>query len=286
MRGSRFLRRLDRIINHVLFYFFVAFFVAFCLAPFLWLLDTSLKVTGQMYTNPPVLWPDPVYLEHYFKTFQGRPFAQNILNSAIVAGSSTVVALTVGSLAAYALARLRFRGKQIILTMVLAVSMFPGIAIVAPLYLWLSNLGLINTRPALVLPYVTFSLPLCIWILTAFFQELPPELEEAAKVDGAGPLQAFLRVIVPLAAPGVFTCAILVFIYAWNEFLFARTFMSREESYTVTVALQMFQGMGEESLPWGQITAASVIVTLPLVLMVLLFQQRIISGLTAGGVKG
>jgi multiple sugar transport system permease protein len=195
-------------------------------------------------------------------------------------------ALVVGSLAGYALARLRFKGKRVILTMVLGVSMFPGIAIVAPLYLWFSNLRIINTYAALVLPYVTFSLPLCIWTLTAFFQELPLDLEDAGKVDGATPLQTFLRIIVPLAAPGIFTCAILVFIYAWNEFLFARTFMNRETSYTITVALQMFQGMGEEQIPWGQISAASVIVTLPLVLVVLLFQKRIVSGLTSGAIKG
>ncbi len=156
----------------------------------------------------------------------------------------------------------------------------------APLYLWFSNLRIINTYAALVLPYVTFSLPLCIWTLTAFFQELPLDLEDAGKVDGATPLQTFLRIIVPLAAPGIFTCAILIFIYAWNEFLFARTFMNRETSYTITVALQMFQGMGEEQIPWGQISAASVIVTLPLVLVVLLFQKRIVSGLTSGAIKG
>ncbi len=283
---SKMLKRVGKGVNRALFYACMTLFVVFCLAPFAWLVITSLKVPRDLYVNPPALLPIPIYIYNYFTAFQGRPFAQNILNSAIVAGTSTLVSLAIGSLAAYALARLHFRGKQIILTMVLAVSMFPGIAIVSPLYLWFSNLKLINTNTALIFPYVTFSLPLCIWTLTAFFQELPLELEEAAKVDGATPLQAFLRVIVPLAAPGVFTCAILVFIYAWNEFLFARTFMSREGSYTVTVALQMFQGMGEEFLPWGQITAASVIVTLPLVLIVLLFQQRIISGLTAGAIKG
>jgi multiple sugar transport system permease protein len=263
-----------------------AAFVAFALAPFLWLAISSLKTPQTLYRSPPTLWPNPVYVKHYLDAFVGRPFAWNIYNSAVVAGSSMLVSLVIGSLAAYALGRLQFPGKKIILTMVLAVSMFPGISIVAPLYLWFSNFGIINTKLALVLPYVTFSLPLCIWTLTAFFQELPFELEEAAKVDGATPMQTFAKVIVPLAAPGVFTCAILVFIYAWNEFLFARTFMNREISYTITVALQMFQGMGEEMMPWGQISAASIIVSVPLVLIVLLFQRRIVSGLTSGGVKG
>ena len=270
----------------VLFTLLAAVFVVFALAPFLWLAISSLKTPQTLYSNPPTLWPKPVFIKHYLETFQGRPFAWNIYNSAIVAGSSMLVSLAIGSLAAYALGRLRFPGKKLILTMLLAVSMFPGISIVAPLYLWFSNFGIINTKLALVLPYVTFSLPLCIWTLTAFFQELPFELEEAAKVDGATPMQTFTKVIVPLAAPGVFTCAILVFIYAWNEFLFARTFMNREISYTITVALQMFQGMGEEMMPWGQISAASIIVSVPLVLIVLLFQRRIVSGLTSGGVKG
>ncbi len=283
---QRLFRRAGRLVNQMLFYLFAALFVVFCLAPFVWVAITSLKIPSELYRNPPALLPIPLNVNYYFMTFQGRPFLQNILNSASIAGASTLFALTIGSLAAYALARLRFRGKRIILTMILMVSMFPGIAIVAPLYLWFSKLKLINTNPALVLPYVTFSLPLCIWTLTAFFQELPVELEEAAKVDGATPLQAFWHVIAPLAAPGIFTCAILVFIHAWNEFLFARTFMNREGSYTITVALQMFQGMGEELMPWGQISAASMIVTIPLVLLVLLFQQRIVSGLTAGAVKG
>lgn len=284
--AARLYRLHRRQLGNILFGALAAAFVVFALAPFLWLAICSLKTPEALRSNPPSLWPKPLHVAHYIEAFVGRPFAWNIYNSAVVAGSSMLVSLAIGSLAAYALGRLRFPGKKIILTMVLAVSMFPGISIVAPLYLWFSNLGIINTKLALVLPYVTFSLPLCIWTLTAFFQELPFELEEAAKVDGATPMQTFLKVIVPLAAPGVFTCAILVFIYAWNEFLFARTFMNREISYTITVALQMFQGMGEEMMPWGQISAASIIVSVPLVLVVLLFQRRIVSGLTAGGVKG
>ncbi len=268
------------------FYLFVAAFVAFCLAPFVWLAITSLKLPTDLYLIPPKLLPIPLDASNYVTIWQGRPFLQNILNSVVVASSATAISLLVGSLCAYALARLRFWGKDLILTMVLAVSMFPGIAIVSPLYLFFANLGIINTQPSLILPYVTFTLPLCIWLLTAFFRDLPFELEEAAKVDGASPLQAFWKVIVPLAAPGVFTAAILVFIYAWNEFLFARTFMNRAESYTVPPAISLFEGTGTFVIPWGQITAASVVVTLPLIVLVLVFQRRIIAGLTAGAIKG
>ncbi len=264
----------------------IALLLAFCLAPFLWLLDTSLKTADDLYRIPPKLLPVPADFRNYVTIWQGRPFLQNVINSAVVASAATAVSLLVGSLCAYALARLRFLGKDVILATVLAVSMFPGIAIVSPLYLFFSRLELVNSKLALIFPYVTFTLPLCVWLLTAFFRELPGDLEEAALVDGATPLQAFRKVIVPLAAPGVFTAAILIFIFAWNEFLFARTFMNSAASYTVPPAISMFEGTGTFVIPWGQITAASAVVTLPLVALVLLFQRRIISGLTAGAIKG
>lgn len=261
-------------------------FVGFCLAPFAWLIITSLKLPTDLYTIPPGLLPIPADMSNYQTIWDGRPFLQNIFNSVQVASAATAISLIVGSLCAYALARLTFRGKSLILTLVLAVSMFPGIAIVSPLYLFFSNLGLINTHASLIFPYVTFTLPLCIWLLTAFFRDIPFELEEAAKTDGATPLQAFWRIIVPLAAPGVFTAAILIFIYAWNEFLFARTFMNHADAYTVPPAISLFEGTGTFVIPWGQITAASVVVTLPLIVLVLAFQRRIIAGLTAGAIKG
>jgi multiple sugar transport system permease protein len=264
----------------------IVLFLAFCLAPFVWLADTSIKTADDLYSIPPKLLPIPADFSNYLTIWQGRPFFQNIVNSAIVSAAATTISLLVGSFCAYALARLRFRGKSLILAMVLAVSMFPGIAIVSPLYLFFSELGLINTRLALIFPYVTFTLPLCVWLLTAFFRDLPFELEEAAKVDGATPIQAFWKVIVPLAAPGVFTAAILIFIFAWNEFLFARTFMNHADAYTVPPAISMFEGTGTFVIPWAQITAASVVVTVPLIVLVLAFQRRIISGLTAGAVKG
>ncbi len=264
----------------------ITLLLAFCLAPFVWLLDTSLKTADDLYSIPPKLLPVPADFRNYLMIWQGRPFLQNVINSAVIASAATTISLLIGSLCAYALARLRFRGKSMILAMVLAVSMFPGIAIVSPLYLFFSRLALINSKPALIFPYVTFTLPLCVWLLTAFFRELPADLEEAALVDGATPLQAFKKVIVPLAAPGVFTAAILIFIFVWNEFLFARTFMNSAASYTVPPAISMFEGTGTFVIPWGQITAASAVVTLPLVVLVLFFQRRIISGLTAGAIKG
>jgi len=264
----------------------IALLLAFCLGPFVWLLETSLKTADDLYRIPPKLLSVPADFRNYLTIWQGRPFLQNVINSAVIASAATTISLLIGSLCAYALARLRFRGKNMILAMVLAVAMFPGIAIVSPLYLFFARLQLINSKLALIFPYVTFTLPLCVWLLTAFFRELPADLEEAALVDGATPLQAFRKVIVPLAAPGVFTAAILIFIFAWNEFLFARTFMNSAESYTVPPAISMFEGTGTFEIPWGQITAASAVVTLPLVALVLVFQRRIISGLTAGAIKG
>jgi multiple sugar transport system permease protein len=280
-RGLRF--HFWRLLIHPLV---IALLLAFCLAPFVWLLDTSLKAADDLYRIPPKLLPVPADFRNYLTIWQGRPFLQNVINSGVIASAATAISLLIGSLCAYALARLRFRGKNMILATILAVSMFPGIAIVSPLYLFFSQLELINSKLALVFPYVTFTLPLCVWLLTAFFRELPADLEEAALVDGATPLVAFRKVIVPLAAPGVFTAAILIFIFAWNEFLFARTFMNSAGSYTVPPAISMFEGTGTFVIPWGQITAASVVVTLPLVVLVLVFQRRIISGLTGGAIKG
>jgi multiple sugar transport system permease protein len=197
------------------------------------------------------------------------------------------ISLVIGSLCAYAIARLNFPFKNLLLTLVLAIAIFPGIAIIGPLFRQFNAWGLTNNYLALILPNVTFTLPICIWILTAFFSELPSELEESARVDGATRMQAFLKILVPLSAPGVFTAAILLFIQAWNEFLFARTFMSQPTRLTATVAIAQFEGADQAAqYPWGQITAASIVITLPLVILVLLFQRRIISGLTAGAVKG
>lgn len=273
--------------KQVTFYVLIALFVVFCLSPFVWTLITSLKSEAGIFSVPIRYLPEPFTLEQYAKIFSLERFNRALLNSAIVASSATAISLVVGSISAYALARLNFPGKNFILALVLTIAMFPGIVIVGPLYQQFSNWRLTNNYLALILPNVTFTLPLCIWTLNAFFRDLPLELEESARVDGCTRMQTFVRIVAPLAAPGVFTAAILLFIAAWNEFLFARTFMSEEFKLTATVAIAQFEGadVGTQ-YPWGQITAASIIITLPLVILVLLFQRRIISGLTAGAVKG
>jgi multiple sugar transport system permease protein len=267
-----------------LLYLLVAFVLVLMLFPFYWILVTSLKTPGEIFSFPPSLFPGGFNWSNYLSVFTRQPFHIYLKNSFIVAGLTTLVCLMLGSLAAYALARLRFKGKGLILSIVLAVSMFPPIAIVSPLFLMLKSFHLLNTYPALIFPYTTFAMPLTIWILTSFFKQLPAELEEAARVDGCTPMVTFSRILLPLAAPGVFTCAILVFISAWNEFLFALTFTTSNLMRTVPVGITMYPG--EFEMPWGTIFAAAALVTIPLIALVLLFQRRIVSGLTAGAVKG
>lgn len=255
----------------------------FCLGPLLWQVLTSLKPSEQLTRLPPLL-PERIDFASYRALWApGRHFGRLLLNSSVVAASTTLASLLVGAPAAFALAKLRFPGKRLLLAAVLSVSMFPPIATVSPLYLIIRTLGLRDHLAGLVIPYATFTLPLTVWLLTRFFEELPDELYFAARIDGCTPIQALWHVMLPLAAPGVFTTAILVFIFAWNEFLFALTFTATEASRTVPVGIAMFSGMHE--LPWGELAAASIVVTAPLVLLVLLFQRRIVGGLTAGAVK-
>lgn len=267
-----------------LLYLLIGFVLLLMLFPFYWVLVTSLKSSAEIFASPPELLPKGFHLPNYLSVFTRQPFHIYLKNSFIVASLTTLFCLLLGSLAAYALARLRFRGKSLILAVVLAVSMFPPIAIVSPLFLVLKKLHLLNTYPALIFPYTTFAMPLTIWILTSFFRQLPGELEEAARVDGCSPLVTFWKILLPLAAPGVFTCAILVFIASWNEFLFALTFTTSNLMRTVPVGITMYPG--EYEMPWGTIFAAATLVTVPLIVIVLLFQKRIISGLTVGAVKG
>lgn len=256
-----------------------------CLLPLIWLINTSLKI-GNNALNSPLLSQGPFGLDNYASVF-GQDFAYNLRNSAIVAGMTTILCVCLGSLAAYALARLRLRRRALILSGVLAVSLFPPVALVPPLYEILRTLGLLNTYPGLFIPYTAFTLPLVIFVLTTFFAAIPPELEEAARVDGATPFQAFSKVILPLSAPGVFAAAILVFVYAWNEFLLASTFAPRSlAAQTVPVAIASFSGSVPFQRPIGTITAACVIVIVPMILLALLLQRWIVAGLTAGGVKG
>ena len=231
-------------------------------------------------------WTGPLTLttEHYAALIEERGFLLPIRNSLIVATVTTLVAVPCATLCAYALARLPMRGKGVLLALLLAVSMFPQISIVAPLFLVLRNIGLLDTFPGLVLPYVTFTTPLAVWLLTGFFRQLPRDLEDAARMDGASRLRVIRDVVLPVAAPGLASTAILTFLYCWNEFLFALSFTLGPEHQTVPVAIALFRGRYQ--IPWGQVLAAASIATLPVVAIVLAFQRRIVAGLTAGAVKG
>ena len=256
----------------------------YCLAPFYWMVVSSLRRTADIFDNP--LLPQTWSLENYQKAFDSSTmFGQSLLNSLIVAGVTTAVALVIGIFAAYAIARLSFRFKSVILGVVIATSMFPGISVVVPLLRLFTNIGWINTYQAMILPSLSFALPLAIWLLASFFKALPFELEEAAMVDGCSKWQAFRKVLIPLAAPGVFTTAILTFIHAWNEFIIALSMVNDPQRQTATVTISKFTGATEYTAPFGEQMAAGVIVTVPLVIVVLIFQRRIVEGLTAGGVK-
>jgi len=265
------------------FFLAVCLVALYCCGPLLWQLVTSMKPDAELSTLPP-LFPEHPTLLHYFDLFRERPFLRIIANSAVVASATTALSVVIGSLCAFGLAKLAIRGKMLVLGFILSVSMFPPIATVSPLYLIIRALGLRDTWWALVITYTTFTLPLAIWILTDFFSKIPDDIYHAARIDGCTQFQAFLRILVPLAAPGIFTAAILVFIYAWNEFLFALTFTSTTASRTIPVAIALFPGLHE--IPWGDIAAASIVVTVPLLVLVFLFQKRIVEGLTAGSIKG
>jgi multiple sugar transport system permease protein len=266
------------------YYIGIAAIVIYCLAPFYWMLVSALRRPSDQFSNAPVpLPPSWANLKAAFSPSNG--FGRSLLNSVIVAGTTTILTLIIGISAAYALARLNFRGKGFALALIIATSMFPTIAVVVPLLQLFVNIKWINTYQSMILPSMSFALPLAIWLLTAFFRQMPFELEEAAQIDGATPAQAFRKVILPLAAPGVFTTAILVFISAWNEFLIAVSVVNKNEYKTANVIVSQFTGQYQFDQPFGTQMAAGVVVTIPLVIAVLLFQRRIVEGLTAGGVK-
>jgi multiple sugar transport system permease protein len=262
----------------------VAAIVIFCLFPFYWLINISLKTPADLQSSS-FIPPNPT-MSNYKNIFNNPDFVKSLRNSAIVALTTTVLALCVGSFCAYALARLKIKGKFVILAIVLSISTFPQIAIAAPLFKLWSDIGIFNTYIGLIIPYLTFALPLSIYILVSFFREIPKDLEEAALVDGATHFQAFRKVVVPLAAPGLATAGILTFIGAWNEFLLAVTLTSSTAARTVPAEISFFTGATEHEIPYGSISAASVVISVPLILLVLLFQKRIVAGLTAGAVKG
>ncbi|SES35031.1 multiple sugar transport system permease protein [Streptomyces sp. yr375] len=267
-----------------LLYLGVAGVVAYCLAPFYWMLISSLRSSSDIFDTS--LLPTSVSFENYRAVFSpSQGFGRALLNSLIVSGITTVLALLLATFTAYAMARLNFRFKRLILTLIIATSMFPVVSIVVPLLKLFTDIGWINTYQAMIVPSMSFVLPLAVWNLTTFFKQMPDELEEAAMIDGCTRGQAFRKVIIPLAAPGIFTTAIIAFIAAWNEFLIALSMTNRPSIQTAPVAISKFTGATQFDIPFGSQMAAGVLVTVPLVIMVLVFQRRIVAGLTAGAAK-
>ena len=265
----------------------LAVVAVFALFPVLWIISLSFKDPGSISDRR--LLPADWTFDNYSTLFEGgfdSPFLLPLINSIVIALIATVIAIVLASFTAYAIARLDFPGKFAILGGALALAIFPPISVVGPLFDIWTALGLYDTRAGLIIPYLTFALPLAIYVLVAFFREIPWDLEQAAQVDGATPFQAFRKVIVPLAAPGVFTAAILVFIFAWNDFVFAISLTSSDASRTVPAALAFFTGGSQFTEPTGNIAAAAVLVTIPIIIFVLIFQRRIVAGLTSGAVKG
>ena len=268
-------------------YVAVALVLFIALAPFYWTAITSIKVDAEINASPPTLFPQSFTTNNYSQAFLSvQPaFAKDLLNSTLVAIFTTILALIFGSICAYAIARTKFVGKAGVLAIVLSVQMFPLIALVGPLYVFFTGtINVYNTYVALIIPYLVIALPVTVYFLTSFFRDLPPDLEEAALVDGTTRMGALWRIVLPLTAPGVFTTAILSFITVWNDFLFGLTMTADSNAQTVTVAIPLFNG--EHSIAFGEVSAAAIIVTIPLVVMVLFLQRRIVSGLTAGAVKG
>src|SRR4029078_9652293 len=280
--------RLGRGATRLPFYLLVALIFVYALFPFLWALRSAFTPDNALFSTPLQYFPKHPTFDNFKGALEASFFRHALLNSTIVAGSVTLLSLAIGSLAAFALGRFRFHGRSFVMYLMLSMTIFPQIAILGALYTSISKFGLYDKLGALIFSYLIFTLPFTVWVLTGFMQALPGELEEAAYVDGATPIQVFYKVILPLIAPGLVTTGLLAFISAWNEYLYALSFIQSPDKYTVPLAITSFvspTGSGF-AVPWGQIMAATVIVTLPLLIMVLLLQKRIIAGLTAGAVKG
>jgi trehalose/maltose transport system permease protein len=277
-------RNMQRGLGRVALWLVVAVIVLYTVFPFYWAVVSSLKGGQALFGTE--LWPRDPEWGNYAALFTQQPFGRNILNSVFVAGSVVAISLALASGAAYALGRVSFRGRTPLLMVILSVSMFPQVAVLSGMFELIRWLGLYNNLLGLTLSYLIFTLPFTVWVMTTFMRELPRELEEAAMVDGATPLQTITRVFLPLMGPALATTGLLAFIAAWNEFLFALTFTLTNEMRTVPVAIALISGASAFELPWGRIMAASVIVTVPLIVLVLIFQRRIVAGLTAGAVKG
>jgi multiple sugar transport system permease protein len=252
--------------------------------PAIWILFTSLKTEAELLRYPITIFPHDPTLLNYVRVFVDQPILLFLWNSLVVAGLSTVLCIFVSALAAYAIVRLRIPGRNIVLSVLLAVSMFPLISLMVPLFQTMRTLGWLNTYPALVFPYAVLSMPVCTLVMASFFQDIPADLENAAMIDGCSRLGALWHVVVPLAAPGVFTAAILAFVNAWDEFLLSLTLSSRVTSRTLPVGITLYQG--EFAFPWPIISAALIVAIVPVCVLIAIFQERVVSGLTAGGVKG
>jgi trehalose/maltose transport system permease protein len=275
-------------IGRVGFTLLVGIIMVFTVFPFLWAFLSSIKPNAELFATPVQYWPAHPTLDNYRQVLASGDFQRALLNSAIVAVSVTALSIAIGSMAAYALGRFRFRGRSLVLYTVLAMTMFPQIAVLGALFQMVNLFKLYNELPALVLTYLIFTLPFTVWVMTGFLKSVPVEVEEAAYVDGATPFQVFYKIMLPLAVPGMATTGLLAFIAAWNEFLFALSFTQTPEKRTITYAIQSFSATtsGAFEIPWGPMMAASVVVTVPLIALALIFQRRILSGLTAGAVKG
>ena len=258
--------------------------VLYALFPVLWILSLSLKPTSMVKDGK--LIPSEITFENYKAIFEGNIFTSALINSIGIGLITTVIAVVIGGMAAYAIARLAFPGKKVLVGVALLIAMFPQISLVTPIFNIERRLGLFDTWPGLIIPYITFALPLAIYTMSAFFKEIPWDLEKAAKMDGATPGQAFRKVIAPLAAPGIVTAGILVFIFAWNDLLLALSLTATERAITAPVAIANFTGSSQFEEPTGSIAAGAMVITVPIIIFVLIFQRRIVAGLTSGAVKG
>ncbi|MBE2294518.1 MAG: carbohydrate ABC transporter permease [Phycisphaerales bacterium] len=275
---------MKRLLGLIGFYLLVAVIILYAVFPFYYAIVTSLKAGSELFSVNyfPMTWN----WGNYVSVFREQPFAYNLLNSVLVSFSVVALSLFFGVTAAFALGRVQFRGRGFLLLTVLGVSMFPQVAVLSGMFELIRGFGLYNNLLGLVISYMIFTLPFTVWVLTTFMRDLPKELEEAAIMDGAGPWEIIFKVFLPLMWPALVTTGLLAFIAAWNEFLFALTFTLTNDQRTVPVAIALISGASQYELPWGNIMAASVIVTLPVLVLVLIFQRRIVSGLTAGAVKG
>lgn len=277
---------LGGVILKVLFWLLVIVILVYTIFPFVWAMLAAVKPNSDISATPTRYLPSELYWGNLDYVLNHRDFLYALRNSIIVSVSTVAIALVVGSLAAYALGRIKFRGRNATLYVILAMTMFPAIAILGSLFQMMRRFDLYNTMPGLVLTYMTFTLPFTVWVLANFFKAMPGELEEAALVDGSTPFQAFYKIMLPLSLPGLVTTGLLAFIAAWNEFLFSLTFTNTYAARTVQPAIASFRGNTQYDEPWGSIMAAAVVVTVPLVILVLIFQRKILAGLTAGAVKG